>query len=142
MILSSLTMCLIAAIICYLQKLYLALCQRLSSIFDEYALLNKVKGIKLEVEPSRGKNDRGLPILYFYSSAFPTYRAACLAEAGAPAMVPINHGVEMMTASLPAASPNLVDELKQLNDLKSSGALSDAEFTQAKAACLAKHTRE
>jgi Short C-terminal domain len=39
-------------------------------------------------------------------------------------------------AAAPAASGSIVDKLKELTDMKASGALSDAEFEQAKAQLL------
>jgi len=39
-------------------------------------------------------------------------------------------------AAAPAAGGSIVDKLKELTDMKASGALSDAEFEQAKAQLL------
>ena len=54
-----------------------------------------------------------------------------------PPPPPVAPAAAAPAAAAPAGSPALVDQLKQLGDLKASGVLSDQEFEAAKQKLLA-----
>jgi hypothetical protein len=64
------------------------------------------------------------------------YRISALEQQQAPPQQAAPQQVAAPQAAAPAGGASIVDKLKDLSDLKASGALNDAEFEQAKAQLL------